>query len=209
MTLLFGGGDFPGGFGLTQKDNLDRPVGGVGAEVADILQVASVEGVRESKQGGEDEDDLLFGRGKPVKIDVFGAGVGAPMIAGDLGDDIDFGFGEALPGLSANQPCRDFVMTAAASTFRPADIVEAGGAFQEDPLFGAKPVEGAKFVEKSEGEEGDVTRVLRLGLEPFHGGAKFERGGDRIHQSSRRAANRSPRVLGCRADSLRFRSRAS
>lgn len=170
-SLLLGRRDFPVGFCLAQEGNFNRSVGGVDAEVADVLEVASVEGVRKSEHGGEEEHDLLFGRGKSVKIDVFRAGVGPSMVAGNLGDDIDFDLGKALPGLSANQPCGDLVVTAAATTFRPANIMEAGGAFQEDPLLRAKSVESAKLVEESESEERDVTGVLRLGLEPFHGGA--------------------------------------
>ena len=173
------------------------------------MDMAAVEGIRDAEEGGQHEHHPLVRLGKTVKVDVLGAWMGASMVTGDLGDEVDLGGGEAVPGLFPDDPRGDLVVTAATTAFRPSDVMKAGSALQDHPFFGAESMQGTKVIKEAAGEKRDVDGVLRLRFEPFHGSAQFKGGGDRIHQSSRRAAKRRPRVLGRRAGSFKTRSKAS
>lgn len=191
VSLLLSAGDFAGGRLMGDEgEGQARPVG-LDTDVLDELQVAAVEGVGEAQEGGEMADDVASGAGEGLEIDMLGTGQGLAVVACDHGHEVDLRGGEMPPGLAADEAGGVLVMRGAAAADRPADVMEQGGAVEEEAFLRAEAVEVGELVEESEGEAGDVGAMLRFRFEPVHGLLQFLAGGVGIQGqsvSSRRAA---------------------
>lgn len=209
VALLPGAGDFPQGRGGGDEGEFEEVREDADVDVADGLEVAAVAGIGDAEDGGEFADFVAVGRGEGLEFAVLEGWQGLAVVAGDEGEAGDVGCGKVGPGLFADEAGGVFVVIGAVLADGPAQVVEPAGAFEKDAVVGAETVEGGELVEEPDGEGGNVAGVFGLGFEPVHDGTEFGKGGGVVHGGSRRAAKRSPRVLGWSAGRRRARKAAS
>ena len=70
----------------------------LGAHVGDLLGVAAVEPAGDAEHGGHLLDASLVACGELAEVGVFLLGIGAAMVAGDVGDQFELARLESLPG---------------------------------------------------------------------------------------------------------------
>ncbi len=130
-----------------------------------------------------------------------GGGEFLAVVAGDLGDEGDFGGREVFPGVFGDEAGRFLVMAFAGGGLRPADVVEEGGEAEPLPFRESALVPGEEGDEKlvrKVGDVADVGRFLlvffeeRLGLgQGGEGGQGFGEGGS-AHAPSFMSWSRMP-----------------
>jgi hypothetical protein len=177
IRLAAGCRDFPGdGLGRSQVDD-DLARGNFPAQVLDELLVAAIEAVSDPEQGRQQLDSLPFARGEGGKILVFQVRQAFPMVAGYLRQEIDGVGAEVAPGVFPDESRGFPVMPSAVGSDAPADIVKERGAFQDEPVIIAEPVQVLEFIEEVNGEAGDMLN-MRLFLFPgLHQGHYLFTGG--------------------------------
>jgi hypothetical protein len=139
--------------------------------------VGAVERIGHAEQGRKAAD--------PAALTVAEAGVGfvphggqtAPVVTGDLGNEIDFLFVQMAPSVFADEFGGMLVVGLARGRSGPANVVKQGGAEEKHAVAGLEGVDAFEQIEKTSGEAADLGDVAGFRLQFLHQAAGFADGG--------------------------------
>jgi hypothetical protein len=152
VALALRGGDFAGRRLAAPEGEFDPVILDSRADLADVLQMASIEGVGEAEQGREAPDGLLPVRGEGMEVHVLGAGERLAMVSRDKRDKVALLRAEMHPLLPPYQSRRMLVVRRAILAHRPSDVMKACRPFKDHALIRAEPVHALQFIEEPHGQ---------------------------------------------------------
>ena len=158
VDFMHGAPEIELGVSLGPDTEADGVIADGGFELGDVAEVTTVEAVGDAEDAGELPDEGAAGGFEGDEVGVVFLGEAFAMVAGDVGDDVEFIGGEAFEIAVLDEVARMLVMAAVADV--PTDIVEHGGMFEEFALGGAEVGVGGEIIEDSEGELGNFKGML-------------------------------------------------